>query len=108
MNVSSEMAQSESLLNLYRNLLRIRREYNALHLGSIEIIEPDREHPQLLAYKRQYKEYTVLVLINFGDFRCVFVNDSGFQRVILKVGDINQNEAGVFEMGPLSAVIYTC
>lgn len=41
-NVTSEMEQPESLLNVYHNLLRIRRGYSALQNGSLEIIKPDR------------------------------------------------------------------
>jgi glycosidase len=106
-NASSEMEQPQSIVNIYRRLLHIRRDYSSLQSGSIEIIERDRKYPHLLAYKRKHNEYALLVLINFGDNRCAFVNDSGFEQVILKIGEINTNGNRDIEVGPLSAVILT-
>jgi alpha-glucosidase len=63
-NVSSESADSGSLLQLYRELLRLRREEAALAVGEY------REHgvgPQLLSFERVAGERRVLVVLNFGE-----------------------------------------
>lgn len=40
MNVEAQMADPDSLLNLTRNLLRLRREHPVLHGGAFEPVEP--------------------------------------------------------------------
>ena len=106
-NVSSELDQPDSLLDIYQRLLRIRREYPALHSGGIKIIECDRKQPQLLAYVRQADDHEVLVLINFGDKSCTYIDRSGHRQVIFRKGDIQQDENGAIQLEPFSAVILT-
>ena len=63
-NVESELADKESLLNLYRRLLALRARSSALRIGSF------LTHPvstsEVFAYRRESDEETITVALNFG------------------------------------------
>ncbi|MEM9266607.1 MAG: alpha-amylase family glycosyl hydrolase, partial [Cyanobacteria bacterium P01_F01_bin.13] len=63
-NVKTELTEPDSILNFYRQLIRIRQGSEALKLGSWQtlVVYP---HEQL-AYLRETAAETVLVLINFA------------------------------------------
>lgn len=64
-NVEAQLRRSDSMLNLYRRLLRVRKESPALHGGSYA------EHPAgddtCLAFVRQAGDERMVVLLNLGD-----------------------------------------
>ena len=63
LNVESAKADPHSLLNLYRNLLALRRAEPALHIGRfIEVNSP----AGLLAFIREYHGRKLLILLNFS------------------------------------------
>jgi alpha-glucosidase len=63
-NVATELADPDSILNFYRQLLRVRRKSDALRRGAWRsLIHYPHEH---LAYVRESDTETVLVLINFS------------------------------------------
>jgi alpha-glucosidase len=61
-NVTTEMADSGSVLNWYRQLIRLRRENPAVSEGDYHAIAL----PKILAYTRSAKGKTVLVLLNLS------------------------------------------
>ena len=63
-NVETELADQDSILNFYRALLQLRQENEALRKGSWRpLIHYPYEH---LAYLRETESETVLVVINFS------------------------------------------
>ena len=63
-NVEAETADPASLLSLYRSLIRLRREHQALSLGDIENVRADGT---VLRYERVHGGERLLVLLNLGD-----------------------------------------
>jgi alpha-amylase len=63
-NVASQDGEEDSLLNLYRKLIRLRAEHPALGRGGFTPIETD--HPQVYAYLRRGGGEEVLVVVNLG------------------------------------------
>ena len=63
-NVADEWRNPQSVLTLYRALLRARHETPALRSGSLELIDADS--PDLLAYRRSFRDSERLVALNFG------------------------------------------
>lgn len=63
-NVAAQTTNAHSTLNFYKRLIRLRRDYEALHKGAIAFIDdvPD----EVLAYVRDSKEQRLLIVINFG------------------------------------------
>jgi len=63
-NVERELADPDSLLNLYRRLIALRKVMPALHRGSYRpLIERPRE---VMAYLREHDRQRVLVCLNFA------------------------------------------
>jgi alpha-glucosidase len=106
-NVSSQVAQPDSLWNAYRHLLHIRREHKALNSGSIEIIGRNHNNTNLLAYFRLSDSQKILILINFGEKQISFLNDTGCRQEIFSAGDTRLDQAGIIKLGPYSAAIFS-
>ena len=63
-NVDSELKKTDSILNYYRQLIRVRKQSMALRRGTVRfLIHYPYEH---LAYLREHENETVLVAINFS------------------------------------------
>ena len=64
-NVALERDEPGSLLNLYRDLIRLRRGHPALRGGDYQPLAPAQ--PALYAYLRRTGDQRILVTLNFGD-----------------------------------------
>ncbi len=64
-NVLSQDGDSESLLNLYRRLIWLRKKTPALNGGSFKLLTDMPE--QCFVYERVWEEQNVLVVLNFSD-----------------------------------------
>jgi alpha-glucosidase len=107
-NVESQLADPSSLLNLYRCLLRLRRDRASLQSGTIEFIDgvPDG----VLGYIRTDASDRTIVWINFTDeARSVPIPDGSVllvstdharTGVLSGTTDLNPNEALAIDPGP--------
>ncbi len=66
-NVADQLDDGDSLLTLYRALLRLRRDTPTLQTGELELVHDDAMDENILAFKRISKDQTLLVLLNFGE-----------------------------------------
>jgi alpha-glucosidase len=85
-NVKTELADGDSLLNVYKGLLRLRRESVAIQEGTIQLIDNPGVGKNLLAYRRDWDDETALVLINLGPSPTIFQNRTACKRPLLMVG----------------------
>ena len=69
-NVKAQSLDPNSLLNTYKELLKIRRESDILRKGDLRLLEDPYE--TVLAYFRIYKKKKLLVLLNFRDVEAEF------------------------------------
>jgi glycosidase len=107
-NVESQLADPSSILNLYRCLLRLRRDRASLQSGTIEFIDgvPDG----VLGYIRTNASDRTIVWINFTDeARSVPIPDGSVllvstdharTGVLSGMTDLNPNEALAIDPGP--------
>lgn len=63
-NVARQRADSGSVLNFYRALIRLRRQMPVLIEGSYQLLLPT--HPQIYAYTRSLNDQQVLVIVNLS------------------------------------------
>ena len=61
-NVEEENKDEDSILSCYKKLIRLRKEHRVIAEGDIGFIY--RDHPQVLAYRRQTEEEELIVLAN--------------------------------------------
>lgn len=64
--VSAQEADPDSLLNLYKKLIALRKERPALSRGDFATVDLESEAPDVFAFSRQASGKHLLVLANFG------------------------------------------
>jgi alpha-glucosidase len=104
-NVESLDAQPQSILNLHRQLLRLRRGERALQLGRYE---PLWCRDEVLAFARRYENETLIMLLNFGqEERLVSFEPSRPATTLLTTGLDRAGErmASDFRLFPNEGVI---
>ncbi len=104
-NVEGQLIDENSLLQVYRKLLHLRRDSEALRVGSLQLVDISNDENSLLVYRRDSDRETVLVAINFGDGDALFINHTGCKRILFEIG---LDQTGEFEgntLPPLSGVI---
>lgn len=63
-NVDNQRDDPNSLLNTYRTLIHLRREFSALRRGTIKFLKKGRQ--EILAYERKNETHVLLVVLNFS------------------------------------------
>lgn len=66
-NVKTQTADENSLLNTYKDLLKIRNKAAAFSRGTISIEALENSSKSILVYKRIFDKEEYLVIINFSD-----------------------------------------
>jgi alpha-glucosidase len=66
-NVATEVADPDSVLQFYRQLLKLRHTDRALLDGGYVALNPDDTH--VLSYLRRYKDETLVVVLNMSGER---------------------------------------
>jgi alpha-glucosidase len=65
-NVETELADENSILNTYREILKLRNDHSAFQEGSLEIVADYKEYPDLLVFRRYAGGKSLTVFLNFG------------------------------------------
>ncbi|MEB6204941.1 alpha,alpha-phosphotrehalase [Staphylococcus xylosus] len=94
-NVEAAIEDGQSILHTYRDLIRLRHEYDIVTYGSIEPLY--MEHDELFIYKRHYKDETWLVVANFSKERITIPEDLDVEgRVMIQHGNISDGRIDGF------------
>jgi oligo-1,6-glucosidase/alpha-glucosidase len=104
-NVQDQLADQDSLLNLYRALLRLRNETHSLQTGRLELIGDPDTNKYILAYTRSGEDQTLLVALNFGTADAVFHNPTDCQQILLRTGQVTTAEPSQILLPPYSGVL---
>lgn len=64
-NVKAQESDPASILNYFRELVRLRKNHPVWVYGDFQLVAP--EHEQLFAYTRQLDKTRMLVVLNFSD-----------------------------------------
>ena len=100
-NVANENNTEGSLLRIYREVLKIRKDSNPLHSGRLELV--DTEH--ILAYKRIYDQEALHILINFSSIERVYQEDGNFGEITYQIGESRKSENDEIILGSYSGLI---
>ena len=63
-NVEAEEADDDSILNYYRKLVQLRKDYRVISEGSIKFLDSGNE--KVFAYERRLNDERVVVICNFS------------------------------------------
>lgn len=97
--VDRQMDAPDSLLHLTRQLIRLRRDHDALRQGSMTL--RNAAHPDLLAFERTFGSQRLLALFNLGHAPCPWPADLTGDAVLWAV---NGAEIGK-DLPPLAGLL---
>ena len=105
-NVEAEESDPDSVLNFYRQLVKLRKEYAVIQDGDIKFIE--RENNDVLAYRRSLDSKELIVICNFKGNDVALTEKSladytkaGYKKILGNYDELTENlrsyEIVVFE-----------
>ena len=103
-NVELQQDNSDSILNYYREIIRIRKKYSTLIYGDFLDLEPSNE--KLYIYKRWDKQKTFIIVLNFSDDKTQWdIHDFDSMRLV-----ISNYKKSVYtkSVNPWEARVYIC
>jgi glycosidase len=100
-NVEKECKKEDSLLNVIRDLLKLRKHEKALQEGSLELIEnlPDG----VLGYVRKLGDERILIFLNFGNQEKQF--QFNFVSILFKINEKDDTKNGLIKLGRYGGII---
>ncbi len=105
-NVAAQAADSNSLFNIYRDLLRLRKTYPGFTKPYQELIPKSLLPPNVLGFRRGDSGHLAWVLLNFGDRAAEISNSLGIKTVLLQVGQVQVDaEGGRISLEKNSAIV---
>lgn len=106
-NVHTEALDPDSILNHYKKLIQLRKEYDVIAYGSLEPMVEN--HPSVFAYKRVYEDETLVVINNFyGKETKVDINidTTGFECLLSNYDTATLEN--VMNLRPYESLIFYC
>ena len=103
-NVELQQDNSDSILNYYREIIRIRKNYSTLIYGDFLDLEPSNE--KLYIYKRWDKQKTFIIVLNFSDDKTQWdIHNFDSMRLV-----ISNYKKSVYtkSVNPWEARVYIC
>ena len=103
-NVELQQDNSDSILNYYREIIRIRKNYSTLIYGDFLDLEPSNE--KLYIYKRWDKQKTFIIVLNFSDDKAQWdIHNFDSMRLV-----ISNYKKSVYtkSVDPWEARVYIC
>lgn len=91
-NVSSESQLHNSILNMYKTLLKLRKNEKALQYGSYGKLEM---HNDLILFSRDYKRDKITVMINFGKETTVDIPTGA--KILMGNAALKQNDFLIYK-----------
>lgn len=98
-NVEDAISNKDSVLHVYRQLIKLRHHHDIITYGDIEPLYMD--HPQLFIYRRNYKNDSWLIIANFSNEAVRIPDDIDI------VGDIIIQSGTIFDnkISPYGAIV---
>lgn len=87
-NVAEQLSDENSLLHVFKQLIKLRKENAALNSGTIEIINTGNKH--ILAFLRNFENEKIIVLINFSNSKITNHINHPVKEVIFSIKHKNR------------------
>ncbi|KAJ5679310.1 alpha-amylase [Penicillium macrosclerotiorum] len=109
-NVANKLDDSESILNYWKEMLALRKQYSDLFVyGSYTSLEESRSGEMVLEYEHEYNQahQTAAVLLNLSDqMQTVSMEKyQGYSILITNQRNVGRTQ-GQFELQPYGAVVF--
>ena len=94
-NVEDAISNKDSVLHVYRQLIKLRHHHDIITYGDIEPLYMD--HPQLFIYRRNYKNDSWLIIANFSNEAVRIPDDLDIVGdIIIQSGTIFDNKISLY------------
>jgi len=109
-SVAFQLDDPNSLINVYKTLLRMRKQHTCLHAGEFELIE--NANKKVLVYSRSAIDENALIVVNFSSFHQIIKTQhnqtiSSGQFAFSTYGTPRQGvNEGLIRLAPYEAQIY--
>ncbi|MGL5346971.1 MAG: glycoside hydrolase family 13 protein [Peptostreptococcaceae bacterium] len=107
-NVEDQLNDKNSILNFYKKMIRVRKEYQCLIYGEYKLILPDNE--QIFAYERILGDEKFLVICNISDENASYdysKNMLSYDNLKLSNYNVNKHDNTVkLTLNPWEARLY--
>lgn len=100
-NVHDQERKPDSILNLYQELLELRKGSTVLKEGKLVLLEAP---PDLLAYDREIPDEKVGIFMNFSNRECLMDLADSADRIMLSVAN-TEIRSGKIQLGPFGAAV---
>jgi alpha-glucosidase len=84
-NVVQQKEDKDSLLNVFKSVIHLRKNNATLHSGTIEIVHV--YNPNILAFTRNYEEETLLVLLNFSNKKIKIELNQIIKKILFSINN---------------------
>lgn len=104
-NVEKGQETENSLLNTLRELLKIRKQYSALHGGSLELVSRSEVPGPILMYNRKSDNEEVAVVLNFSnnEFQIDFNQDNW--NIVFSLNPNDRLSGGMIKLAGFGGMI---
>ncbi|MDI9519330.1 MAG: alpha-glucosidase [Bacillota bacterium] len=103
-NVEDNLKDKDSILNFYKKCINLRKEYDSLCYGSYTDIQKD--HPYIISYIRNYKDESLLIIINLDKKPREFIFDGKYKFKHLLTNYKPRNLVSNMIFQPFEAHVY--
>ena len=104
-NVEHQLKEKDSLLNLYRKLLQLRKKSLILQTGALELIKVSEIDRDILLYTREISNQKLLIALNFSEKTREFKNPTNCQNIILTTETAASIDDEVIQLPPFAGLI---
>lgn len=102
-NVEASKRDPNSILQHYRKLIKLRKEYKVISLGSYKPLLEN--HKQVFAYKREYEGESMIVINNFyGQKTSVHLEEEGYTSLLSNYPKREYQK--VMELEPYESIVF--
>ncbi len=102
-NAAIQEKDANSVLNYFRNIVRLRKENPVLVYGKYTLL--DKNNPDVYAYTRTLNEKTFLILLNFKSKKAIINTGLDFSKAKTIISNYNEPVANN-TLQPYQAIIY--
>lgn len=106
-NVESQINDEDSILNFYKSLIKIRKQYRTFIDGKYELVLPD--HEQIYAYTRKDENGIMLIICNLTKDEAVFESEYTINNqdlLLSNYNDHNNIDERTCKLRPYEARLY--